>query len=72
MTTLKLSGNMIEIPINQHKTVTVKKMQRNAFEVKVQFIDLHGIIVKSFVAANSEVDNFITYYVTQYNFTVIS
>lgn len=70
MTTLKLSGNMIEIPINQHKAVTVKKMQRNGFEVKVQFIDLHGTIVKSFVAANSEVDRFVAYYATQYNFTV--
>ncbi len=72
MNKLKLSDSFITIPFNQHKTVTVKRMQRNGFEVKVQFIDLHGTIVKSFVAANNEVDGFIKVYAAQYNYKVVS
>jgi len=71
MQTLKLSGNMIEISINQPKTVTIQKLQRNGFEVKVRFIDLSGTIVKSFVAANNEVEDFIKCYAAQYNYNIV-
>lgn len=68
---MKLSANMVQIPINQRKAVTVKRIQRNGFEVKVRFIDLHGVIVKSFVAANNEVDGMIQVYAAQYNFKIV-
>lgn len=71
MTTLKLSNNVIQIPLEQRTAVTVKTTQRNAFEVKVQFINLSGTIVKSFVCANNEVSSFIAVYSRQYNYKVI-
>jgi len=71
MNKLKLSGRMIHIPMEQRKTVTVKTTQRNGFEVRVQFIDLSGTIVKSFICANNEVSSFISVYSRQYNYTIV-
>lgn len=71
MNTLKLSNNWVEIPINQCKAVTVSKVQRNGFEVRVRFIDLSGTIVKSFIAANSEVEGMIQVYAAQYNYKIV-
>jgi len=71
MTTLKLSGGMVQIPINKPKAVTVQKIQRNGFEVKVRFIDLAGTIVKSFVADNGHVDGMIQVYASQYNYKIV-
>lgn len=68
---LKLSGNTITVSFNQRKSVTVKKLQRNGFEMKVQFIDLSGTIVKSFVSSNSEVAMFIQLYASNNNYNIV-
>jgi len=71
MQTLKLSGKMIEINLIKHQAVTVRKTQRNGFEMKIQFINLHGVIVKQFICANNGVEDTIQVTARQYNYTII-
>lgn len=72
MTKLKLSGEMIQIPLNQQKTVSVKTIQRNGFESKVQFISLQGVILKSFICDTKEVENMTYIYAQNYNYKIVS
>ena len=62
---------MVNIPMNLNKTVTVKKIQRNAFEVKVQFINLSGVILKTFVCSNTEADGYIEVIARESNFKIV-
>lgn len=71
MSKLKLSGEMIQIPLNQQKTVSVKTIQRNGFESKVQFISLQGVILKSFICDTKEVENMTSIYARNYNYKIV-